>query len=181
MWARALPFSLGKVQALRLDPTDELLCACAVGPDVDIVTGVQWLADAAVVMRSAGTEIDWFQFAERARARRVTARVGGTLKYLSAVANAPVPRDVVALLNGERLTGREQVAHWLYSRPVGPLGGLPGTLARHVRLTADLGVGAATRRLPRFLSDTWELDSVRQLPRAVSRKALATTRLHGAR
>jgi hypothetical protein len=181
VWARARALPVGDVQALRLDPVDELLCACAAGPDTDIVTGVQWLADAAVILDAAAAELDWPRLVESARSRHVTPRVRPALAYLSDVLGSPVPDDVLAELARERVGARERAAHRLYSRPVGRLGGLPGTLGLHLRETGDVGLLSSLGRLPGFLSQTWELDGARQLPRVLSRKALATVRFHSAR
>jgi hypothetical protein len=147
MWARARTIEVAGGPARVLDPTDQLLCVCAVGPDLSLTPQAQWLADAAVLV--AGGEIDWPALAGRARDRRVTARVRAAVAYLADELRLPVPGE--ARLPRAAVPGRERLAYRLYTRGGGPLGGLPQTLARHVRQTADLSAPRALAATPRFL------------------------------
>jgi Uncharacterised nucleotidyltransferase len=147
LWARARTIEVVGVSAQVLEPTDQLLCVCAVGPDLFLTPQAQWLADAAVLV--AGGEIDWAALTRRAQERRVTARVRAAMDYLADELGLPVPD--AARLPRAAVPRRERLAYRLYVRRGGPLGGLPQTLAGHVRATADLSAPRALAATPRFL------------------------------
>ena len=69
-----------------------------------------------------------------------------------------------------RVGGPISASHGLRGRGVG---GLPQTLSTHVRRTADDGAAQALVTTPRFLAETWGLESPRGLPRAVVRGSFA--------
>jgi Uncharacterised nucleotidyltransferase len=165
LWSRAWEIEVSGAPVRVLEPTDQLLSTCVAGPDVFLTPQAQWLADAAVLI--GGQQIDWAALAARAAERRVGVRVRAALRYLADELGVPVPADVLPAPG----TRRDALAYRLYSRPSGRLGGLPQTLSRHVRATADVSATRALLATPRFLGETWGLDSPAQLPRAVVRKA----------
>jgi hypothetical protein len=167
VWERTRVVDLAGVSARVLDPTDQLLCVCATGPDLALTAEALWLADAAVLVRR--DDVDWGALTERARARRVSARVGAPLDYLSGELGVTVPARVPE----SDVAPRDAVAYRLYRLRGGPLGGLPQTLSRHLRESADTGAVEALAATPRFLGDHWGLERPSQLPAAVLRRALA--------
>lgn len=167
VWARAVTVDVASSPARVLSATDQLLCTCAVGPDLAITVQALWLAD--VAMLAERDDIDWDALAERARERRVSARVGAALEYLRDELGVEVPAGIPPA----DVTSRDALAYRLYRLRGGPLGGLPQTLSRHVRATAGDGPVRALATAPRFLSDHWGVERPAGLPAAVVRRALA--------
>lgn len=169
-WARATEVDAGQGTACVLEPTDQLLCTLAIGPDVTWAPDAQWLADAAMIIRRHA--IAWPALAERARARRLTERVRAGLGTLEALGVDTGADDQLF----RSATGRrERLEYRLYGARGRVLGGLPQTLAIHVRRTSGTGAGRALTSTPRFLAETWELAGPRQIPGAVLRKAVGST------
>lgn len=125
VWRRAVTVEAGGSWALVLDATDELLCACAAGPDVTAAPEPLWLADAAAVIR--GGLVDWDALEQRAHERRVGLRLSAALSYLSGALGVRLPQE--ALLAGGPAGARESLAHRLYASRVRGT----GRLAAHLR------------------------------------------------
>lgn len=168
LWARARRVDVGGGSSLVLEPTDQLLCVLAVGPDVTLTPQAEWLADATMLVRRH--DIDWVALRERARERRVIARVTAALRTLEEDLGVVTGAGRDLLLDPG--APRESLEYRLYGVRGRVLGGLPQTLSTHVRRTADAGAAQALVTTPRFLAETWGLESPRGLPRAVVRKAL---------
>ena len=147
LWARARAIDVVGAPALVLEPTDQLLSVCAGGPDLSLTPQAQWLVDAAVLI--AGGQIDWPALAARASERHVSARVSGAIAYLADEVGLPLPAE--ARLMRASIPARERLAYRLYTWRGGSLGGLPQTLSRHLRATADLSAPRALAATPRFL------------------------------
>jgi hypothetical protein len=167
VWARAETVDVAGAAARVLSPTDQLLCSCAVGPDLAITVQALWLADVALL--AARDDIDWAALAARARERRISARAGAALAYVRDELGVDVPAGV----SPADVSSRDELAYRLYRLRGGPLGGLPQTLSRHVRQTAGDEPLRALAATPRFLGEHWGVERPGMLPAAVVRRALA--------
>jgi hypothetical protein len=135
---------------------------------------VRWLADAMIVLRSAGAGLDWDRVVARARARSLTLPMASALRYLREVVAAPVPDEVVASLEAGPHTRAERAAHWAWT-------GSP-TRARRAVILADNY--RRRRALPRspgrpeslaayvdaYARMAWGLERRRQFPVAAVRR-----------
>lgn len=168
-WAAARKLALENVNARALAPTDELLHALAGGARSALWANVQWIADAAMILR--GGAVDWDRFVQRAEAHRATIRSVEALRYLAELLAAPVPPETLARLERFPVTRRDVIAHRL-SASGGPLlGELPWALAGYVR-SSDGPLGGVLG-LPAFLRDAWNVDRSWRLPLVAARKGAA--------
>jgi hypothetical protein len=128
-WQAAVPIEVGGAPTLGQCPADHLLQVCVHGAWSGEHQPVRWLADAMIVLRSPGPELDWDRLVERARARSLTLPVAAALHYLRDTVAAPVPAEVVRSLATAPRGYAERAAHWAWT-------GRP-TRARRAVILAD--------------------------------------------
>jgi len=160
LWEHPIDLELGGVPARALSPTDELLNVCVSGARLRRWPSVTWVADAIVVLLAPDSSIDWQRLVRQARRLRATLRVHDALWFLVQELDAPVPANVLDELREAHIR-------------LGPLGAVPDTLTRFLRLTADVSVPRALAGLPTFLRDEWGLERRSDVPFAVLRKGAA--------
>ncbi len=97
-WSNAVPVFLGDAQTLAPGPTEQLLHACAHGVRLASAGALQWIADGAVILHDAGSEVDWSRLVNGATERNVTVRTARSLALLRELAGLPIPTDVLAQL-----------------------------------------------------------------------------------
>lgn len=173
LWEHPIDLELGGVPARALSPTDELLNVCVSGARLRRWPSVTWVADAIVVLRAPDSSIDWQRLVRQARRLRATLRVHDALSFLGQELDAPVPANVLDELREERTPRREVLAHRTAVMRLGPLGAVPDTLTRFLRLTADVSAPRALAGLPTFLRDEWGLERRSHVPFAILRKGAA--------
>jgi hypothetical protein len=116
-WAGAVPVTVGGAATLAPGPTEQLLHACAHGGSARL----SWVADASVIIREAGSQIDWARLIEGVAARQLTLRTRASLAVLRDVLDAPIPDRVMAELESLPTGRRERLRFRFASRPdVGP-------------------------------------------------------------
>jgi hypothetical protein len=175
LWEHPIDLELRGVAARALSPTDELLNVCVSGARLRRWPSVTWVADAMTVLGAPDSSIDWQRVLRQARRLRATLRVHDALSFLGQELDAPVPAYVLDELREEHTPRREVFAHRTAATRLGPLGGVPDTLTRFLRLTADESVPRALVGLPTFLRDEWGLERRSQVPVAILRKGVAKT------
>ena len=149
-----------------LATTDELLHTCLGEARTALRANVQWIADAAVIVRTG--EVDWSRLVELAEELRAQLRLRDTLRYVAGVVDAELPEAVLARLDRFQPNRRDVLAHKLSGSGGRVLGELPRTLATFVR------AGGGALGLPRFLSTTWNVEHSWQLPLVAARKGALT-------
>jgi hypothetical protein len=171
-WDGAVPLQIGDVTTRALNPTDELLHVCTAGATVDPRMHLQWAADALMILRSAGAELDWARLVDQARRRRSVLLLRDTLTYLRDALDAPIPSQVLARVDALPVTRRDVFLYRAASQRSGPLGGLPATIALYARQSEGEGPLAIALGIPRFLRDAWELEHLWEVPLSAARKGL---------
>jgi hypothetical protein len=166
----AIEFDFGGVPARALSPTDELFNVCIAGARPSHWPRQNWIADAFAVMRAEDSAVDWGRFATQAKRMRATLRVHDALSFLRQELDYDVPDAVLEELRAAPARRRELLAHRAAAHRLGPLGPMPDTLTRFLRLTADASVPRALAGLPAFLRDEWGLDRRAQIPLAAARR-----------
>lgn len=117
LWAAAVPLALDGTPTLALDPAGQILHACVHGARWNPVPPVRWVADAAVVVRSAGDRIDWDRLERLARSLRLTLPLRVTLGYLRDRMGVPLPAGLPERLSAVRPTWGERAEHRFWSVP----------------------------------------------------------------
>jgi hypothetical protein len=177
-WDGAVTLRIGDVATRVLNPTDELLQVCTAGATIDPGAHVQWAADAVMILRSAGKELDWARLVDQARRRRNALLLYDTLSYLSEVLDEPIPSRILAQLDTVPVTRRDVFLYRATGWRSGPLGGLPTTMALYARRSEGEGAIATAIGIPRFLRDAWELEHLWEVPFSAARKGLRRANLH---
>jgi hypothetical protein len=118
-WSGAVPATLGTVGTLAPGPTEQLLHACVygvrAGPDA-----LTWIADAAVILRTAETEIDWARLVDGAAQRELALTTGAALTIVRELVDEPIPDQVLAELDARPSSVRERLRLRVSRRP-GPI------------------------------------------------------------
>jgi hypothetical protein len=171
-WTRARPLKLAGAQSQVPAPGDQLLATLLTGARPSEPPAIDWMADAAVILRG-GDDLDWPALIGQAADCRMTLRLRESLRFLAQSVTAEVPQAVLDELERWQPTRRERLAHRLAARRPVLLGGLPETLALHLRWTSERPLPIALASLPGFLRGRWGLRRAWQLPLAAARKGLA--------
>ncbi len=115
-WSGAVTATLGSAATLAPGPTEQLLHTCAYGVRAG-PEALMWIADGAVILRTAEKEIDWSRLVDGAAQRELAFTAGAALAILRELMDAPVPDRVLAEL-GTRPSGvRERLVLRLARRP----------------------------------------------------------------
>jgi hypothetical protein len=137
-WDAALPIEIAGAPALALCPADQLLQVSVHGVWSGGRQPARWLADAAMVLRSAGAGLDWDRLIERARARSLTLPMAAALRHLGEWLEPDMPSRVVDELERTARGRFEAATHWAWT-------GAPTRTRRAVILTDNY---LRRRRLP---------------------------------
>lgn len=154
-----------------LAPGDELLAACVTGARSAPAPNVQWIADAATILRTSSNEIDWDRLVRLGREWGRTLRLRDSLEYLGRLPGVEVPAETVSLLEASPPTRRERLAHAWAAGSLNALGRLPETLGEHLLATADRPLSEALAGFARVLRERWGVRHGWQLPLAGGRRA----------
>lgn len=134
-WRQAIPCEIDGTACKALCAADQLLHVIVHGARWSLVQPVSWVADATVLIRSAGATLDWDRFLDQARSRRVVAPVRGALEYLSARMGAGIPLSLLDALREAPVTFRERLEHRIKISPRPLVGTLPVLGFDYLRLT----------------------------------------------
>ncbi len=171
-WSALNTVKLAGVSMQVLDPTRQFLHTCCHGLWSGSDATVRWVADALVILRERGDDVDWSLLIELVAGRPTAAVMASACNYLATTFDAAIPADAIEALQQAPISWLQRsqfrmsiVAPW---RPV--LGKTPLTTAAWVRSRNGQGLRRSARELPVFLSTVWELPSATQLPRAIVSK-----------
>lgn len=124
LWERTTPFERDGLRARVLGPADQLIQVCVHGLRWSPVHSAHWLADAAWIIRRAGSGLDWDVFVNEARRRRLGFQLLEALRTAAAVADLQVPANVFDALARLPASRRDRLECRLKGRPVASPGGL---------------------------------------------------------
>lgn len=90
-WNEAEVFTVGGEQALRLGAGPLLFHAIGHGLRPNPMSPLRWVADAAMILRQRGAQIDWDRFWHMARRARMDARLSEGLATVERITGRPLP------------------------------------------------------------------------------------------
>jgi hypothetical protein len=154
---------------LVLQPSDELLFICALGARTLVFPSVQWLLDTSKLLASPDRPAAGIALA-RARAFHLVEPLRDTVAYLAQVSEAPWIDEYLDALAAEPVLRRDSLAYRLGGAGTTRLGGMPLTLGSHLRASSTEPLPRVISRFPHHLQETWEAESVRQLPAIALKK-----------
>jgi hypothetical protein len=160
---------------LALRPADELLFICGLGARTVAFPSVQWLLDAAKLIGSSHGPTAAGAVA-RARTFHLVEPLRDTVRFLATVSQSPVLDEYLEVLGAEPMLRRDSLAYRLGGARTNRLGGLPLTLGSHLRASASEPIPRLLTGFPRHLQETWEVDTVRDVPAVALKKVTRLAR-----
>ena len=119
LWERAVWFEISGAECLAPCAADMLLHVCAEGAAWTEVPQVQWIVDAAFLVRS--DTVDWTYFCVQAERLGLSLPLAETLNYLRTVMRVPVPDTVVRKLTKIYVRPIEQLIYESMLQPPGQM------------------------------------------------------------
>lgn len=171
-WAHPEPAVVAGAACHRLAPTEELLRLCVRAARWEVLPPFRRLADAAVVLRTAGARLDWERFTRDAIRARAVLPVRHSLSLLREVLDAPIPEGTLRLLDDAPVGTGDRLEQWFREAPWTRLGRLPDLLFRYRRLTETGAAGHPEPGLAPFLQEAWGVRRAWQLPAAALGKGI---------
>jgi hypothetical protein len=177
LWTRAQDISIEGRRLRTLAAEDHLFHALIHGMRVSDVPPLRWIVDVATIVEKVGP-VDWLRIAEYAEQRAIANPVAQGLGFLldsgilgeaakgaqAALAAAPqTDRLLFACLMRRPSLAFRALRPWLLYR-------------RLARLSNAAGLPRRERGFARFLVELWNLDSRREIPRALWHKILTRLR-----
>ena len=163
-WAAAVPVTIGGASTRTLSPADHLLHVCVHGIRWDAVPSFRWVADAVMLVRTAGALIDWDRLVAQARRCELVLPLADALTIASRVVQLHVPPDVIDALRRTPTSRWARVEHAVRLRAPGLGGTLPRHLCQYWRRTRRVGTLRAVLGVPRYLQRAYGLADLRELP-----------------
>jgi hypothetical protein len=173
-WRAAVPLKVAGVSTKALCPADQLLHVCVHGAKWSPTPLIRWIADAVILLRSAGDTMDWNRLVEEAARRQVVVMTERALAYLATRFEVAVPVAVLARLRAIPRRRFEQAECRAKSeaRAFRILGDLPVALFQFLRLTDGLSAGRRAVTLGDYLAYRWHVEDRPHLTLCVLRKAV---------
>lgn len=162
--ASSEPGEVAEVACRLLSPTDELLRTCVRAARWEEIPSFRRLADAQVILRTAGARVDWDRLADHAVRVGVVLPVLAALSLVREVLDAPVPADTLRRLQHARVSAGDRLEQRLREAPRPHLGRLPDLLFRYRRLAGPGPAGSRQPGLVRYLQGAWGVRRGWQLP-----------------
>lgn len=124
-WEASVVTEIEGAPTRAFNPTDQLLHVCVHGAEWNDMPPVRWVADAAMIIRAAESEIDWERLIEQTRKRRLMLPMKETLGYLRDLLGDVVPDDVLRAFRSVPATLAERALYRIRSAPAKPLKRIP--------------------------------------------------------
>ena len=156
-WQRRVRLT-GSPIGWQLAPEDQLLHLCVHGLRASPVSSIRWIADAVLLLRRQGQNLNWNIVLNEARLRRLIVPLRHALQYLSLDYSELVPVFVLKTLSDETVSYFERLAHHGNVR-ARPTTQFVSTWLRYRRMTPDRGFIARCVGFPRFLRLAWSTES----------------------
>jgi hypothetical protein len=170
-WERAETIDVRGVPVRALAPGDDLLAAVVTGARWRPGAALDWLLDAAAILRTVPERVDWDRLLGLAEATGQALRLREALAYLRGI-GVEVPESVGARLDAYRPSRRERLVYACAGAAATRLGSLPQALAQHLAETAGSSAWGTLVTFPGFLRRRWQLAHGWQVPLAGARRAL---------
>lgn len=172
-WRAAVPVEIGGTLTKALCAADQLLHVCVHGAKWNRLPPIRWIADALMVLRSAGDTLDWTRVVEQAARRQLVVTTERALAYLAARFEAAVPAGALARLRALPRRRFERLEYRAKSRAPASriLGDLPLAVFHFLRLTDNASTGRRLAAFGDFLAYRWQIEERSDVPSRVIKKA----------
>jgi Uncharacterised nucleotidyltransferase len=160
----------GNMGGLLPSPTDLLLAICSSAARSASAPNIQWLLDAAMILRS--DSLDGPRLLEMTRRSGQELRMRDALRYLLNFPRVPVPPEILSALDRTNPNRRKRIAYRLASGGAQLPGPAADLIAEHVALTAHEPAINTFCSVPDYLRRRWHLPSTSAVPAAAARRAI---------
>ncbi|HPA19749.1 MAG TPA: nucleotidyltransferase family protein [Verrucomicrobiae bacterium] len=171
VWRHAQPILIRDAPALVPGPEHLLTHVLVHGAEWNAVPPIRWVADALMILRSAGGSFDWGLLLEEMRARRIALPIRACLSFLHGAMGADIPGPVIEALEAEKPSPAERLEFRMMDLPKAERSPWRMLWLRHLRLkglTASRSWIARLATLPDSLRLFWRLDSHWKVPLAAA-------------
>lgn len=162
-WEAAVPLAFGPVRTRMLGTADQLLHLVVHGLVAERIPVVRWVADAVLLLRAEGAQMDWARLVAQAEERRLARTVAAGLTFLRDELEVAVPAEVLAALEGAPPDALEDFELFFKGRRLLVWVVLPQTLAAYLRRCRDVGAPPSLGGFWQFLAHRLFLRSGREL------------------
>jgi hypothetical protein len=167
IWRHAETLSIHDRSFLAPDATDLLMHVCVHGATYNPMPPVRWIADAAMILRTAGDRVDWDRLVFEAETRLLAVVMREAVEVLRETVDADVPASVVARLRSARTRRVEEREYRLRQLDKGYLRTLTGRRCQFRRQYPNGGPLSSVAKVPDFLQQIWSLPTKRVIPRII--------------
>ncbi len=178
LWDRVQEVRVGGVRSHVLAPEDHVHHACSHATTWTAVGRVDWIADAALIMRAVGSEFEWSRVVELARLDRSELPVKTLAVVLGEVLDVPPPAELrklrvrrPAIAERIEISLRRRMPHEL-----GWAGEFFLALQDHRRRTPGLLQRPLIAAIPSFARARWRVEGVRGVIAHLAYRALGRPR-----
>jgi hypothetical protein len=185
-WEGARSIEIAGIQALMLDPADQLLHVCVHGARWCGTIPIRWVADSMIILQKY-PDLDWQRLIQQTIKNRLMLPMQTTLEFLVTHLAAPIPSEVLVELGRIESTSQEKY-YYQYLKlgmMVSPTRSLHQKinyvlyqLGNYHRYRHELAPNtpvpliAQLQAAPNFFHQYLGLDSKWQIPKAVTTKIL---------
>jgi hypothetical protein len=158
-WDAAADVESTGLRVRALSPGDDLLATIVMGARANPFRSVQWLVDAAMILR-APEQIDWDRLCRTGIERGQGLRLRDALGYLQQLLGSAPPTAVQESLDRRKPSARERLTYACTARA------FPGLepLGEHLGATSGRSAWATAGTLPGFFRNRWDLEHTWQVP-----------------
>jgi len=168
-WEGARGISVEGVQALALDPADQLLQVCSHGAVWNTIPPIRWVADAAAIVRKVSGEgegLDWERLIDASNRHGKVLPVREALGYLNRYLDTPLPDAVLRKLGSVPVSRAGYYEYRVRTRPPGVLDGLVELRflwRSYSSENSGKNLFARISGFPKFLQHVFGMESARHL------------------
>jgi hypothetical protein len=162
-WRRSETMALHDRSFKVPDTTDLLLHICAHGAVYNAMPPVRWIADAAMILRTAADRVSWDRLLADAEERLLVVVLREAMRLLVELTDAPVPGAVMARLTRARSSKLEEREYRLRLVDSGYLRTLTGRRCQLIRQYRDASALERLTKLPEFMQRIWSLPTKRAI------------------
>lgn len=155
-----------------LSHTDQLFHVLVHGARWNEVAPLRWVPDSMMIMRKAGSMIDWDGLLTEARARCLVIPLTKTLIYLNEVFAAPIPAETISNLRKLKPSLTERMEFLMHSNSRSFLRDIFYLWFRHVRTSGVNGTIKLVLEFPSFLRRFWKVPQENNLAVFLIRKLI---------
>lgn len=154
-WEGAVETKFHDVPTHVLNANDQLLHICIHGARWNYTPPFRWVADAAIILDTSLSEIDWNRLIAQARKRRLVLPLRETLQYLRTIVDAPIPLEILESIHGLPVPRIEKLEYKVNISPPTRWTAMLDLWCQHSRLVGDRMLLSKLVSFPKFLRYIW--------------------------